>query len=138
MEYYFLLSLHLFAIFIWMSSFFYLYRLQSIQAKQNNQVFFDEAIFIYKKVASPALTTVVVLGIALISLNKGLLETGLWIYIKFFLISLMAIMHFQYKIDINAIKKDLKVQKKEVIVYHIYSLFVMLAFVIVLTITKPF
>lgn len=136
--YYFFLSAHLFSIFVWISSIFYLYRLNLMHINQNNRALLNEAIFTYKKVASPALLTAIILGVTLISSNKSLLETGLWIYIKFFLISLMILMHFQYKIDLKAVSKNLKTESRKVIVYHIYSIFMMLAFVIFLTITKPF
>jgi len=138
MHYYFLLSLHLISLFVWISSFFYLYRLNTIQINQNKKVFLEEAHFIYKRVASPSLLMVVIFGISLISLNKGLLASGAWIYIKLFLISLMILMHFNYKINLELIEKNKKAEKREVVVYHTYSIFIMLAFVIVLTITKPF
>ena len=138
MHYYFLLSLHLISLFVWISSFFYLYRLNTVQINQNKKVFLEEAYFIYKRVANPSLLMVVIFGISLISLNKGLLASGAWIYIKLFLISLMILMHFNYKINLELIEKNKKAEKREVVVYHTYSIFIMLAFVIVLTITKPF
>jgi len=138
MHYYFLLSLHLISLFVWISSFIYLYRLNTVQLNQNKKVFLEEAHFIYKRVANPSLLMVVIFGISLISLNKGLLASGAWIYIKLFLISLMILMHFNYKINLELIEKNKKAEKREVDVYHTYSIFIMLAFVIVLTITKPF
>ncbi len=49
MHYNVLVSLHLISIFIWISSFFYLYRLNTIQLENTNQRLFKEAFTIYKK-----------------------------------------------------------------------------------------
>jgi putative membrane protein len=138
MTYYILLSFHLLAVIIWVSSLLYLYGLSLLQKDQKDKTLIDKALEFYKRVSNPALLVTVVLGVTLLVLNKGLLETGFWIYIKFFLTSLMILLHFAYKIEIDLVKKDLKIFKNRVIISHIYTLVALLGIVIILVTTKPF
>mgnify|MGYP001598196498 CR=1 FL=1 len=138
MTYYILVSFHLLSIIIWVSSLFYLYGLNLIQKNKNDKTLIDKGLQIYKQISNPALLVALIFGITLLVLNKTILETGFWIYVKFFLISLMILMHFAYKIEINLVKNGLKVLKKRVIISHIYSLFILLGIVILLIKTKSF
>lgn len=144
MSYYILLSFHLLAIIIWIASLFYLFRLNLIQEDKEDKedkkdkTLIDKGLQFYTRVSNPALFVTLILGITLLVLNKGLLETGFWIYIKFFFISLMILIHFTYKIEVNLVKNNLKMFKNKVTTSHIYSLFTLLGMIVLLIKTKPF
>lgn len=138
MSYYILLSLHFFTLIVWISSLFYLYGFLLIQNTPEDKIIFDKAMILYKKISSPALLVTILSGVTLLILNNVLLATGFWIYVKFFLISLLILMHLNYKSDINLVKKKLKKINNRVVIPHIYSVFVLLGFIIILVKTKPF
>ncbi len=139
MKYYtLLLAFHLISITVWISALIQMQRLIFLQAGSTSQQLLKEGFFIYKRLANPSLLLTIVLGVILISLNKNLLETGIWIYLKFFIISLLIIIHHLCKINFKQLEKNLLITKKQTINYHSYAPLVLLCIVILLTVTKPF
>ncbi len=136
--YYLLLSFHLIAVITWISSIVYLGRLIFLQVENKNTYLQKEAYFIYKKISMPAFICTISLGLILIFLNKTVLETGFWIYTKFFIISIIIMIHHLCKIYLNQIERNQFLKSKEYLKYFSFSSLILVAFVIVLTITKPF
>ena len=132
------LALHLISLIIWLCSLLVIYRLIVLQTKQACSMQLEEAFYMYKLFASPALSIAIILGTALLFLNKGILSTGFWIYIKFFLISMMIILHHQGKIYLQQIKNNTFEKSTYFISYHSYMPMVLVAIVAFLTITKLF
>ncbi len=139
MKYYnLLLAFHLISIVTWISTIVYLQRLILLQVNTTQQLLITEGFFIYKRLANPAFSSTIVFGIVLIILNKSLLETGLWIYLKFFIISLIIIIHHLCKINLKQLERNQFTTKEQNVNYHSYAPLILVAVVTVLTITKPF
>lgn len=139
MQYYYLiLAFHLISVVLWISVIVYMQRLILLQAEGKNDKLQEEAFFIYKKIASPAFLGTVVFGILLVIFNKAILESGFWIYAKFFLISLIILMHHLSKINLMQIENNTLTTSKKQIGYHSYSPLILLSLVVILTIIKPF
>jgi protoporphyrinogen IX oxidase len=136
--YYLLLSFHLIAVITWISTIVYIGRLIFIQVDNQNTNLQKEAYLIYKKISMPAFISTIFFGIILLFLNKSLLETGFWIYIKFFLISLIIIVHHLFKIYLNQIEKDELKKSNQYLKYLSLSPLIFTALIIILTINKPF
>jgi putative membrane protein len=146
MEYYdYIKSLHLISIILWISMLIYFPRLLSHHLDAlhfNNDVLVnsikEEEKIIYRYIMSLAFVFAVISGIFLIVFNKALLSSGIWIYLKFFLISILAIIHHIYRIYMVKLNKnllDIKVNKKR-LNYLSYSSFIIISFICFLTIVK--
>lgn len=136
--YYLLLSFHLIAVITWISTIVYIGRLIFLQVVNKNTNLQNEAYLIYKKISMPAFIATISFGIILLFLNKSLLETGFWIYIKFFLISLIIMIHHLCKIYLNQIEKDELKKSNQYLKYLSLSTLIFAALIIILTINKPF
>jgi protoporphyrinogen IX oxidase len=136
--YYLLLSFHLIAVITWISTIVYIGRLIFLQVVNKNTNLQNEAYLIYKKISMPAFIATISFGIILLFLNKSLLETGFWIYIKFFLISLIIMIHHLCKIYLNQIEKDKLLKSKKYLKYLSLFPLIFAALIIILTINKPF
>lgn len=136
--YYLLLSFHLIAVITWISTIVYIGRLIFLQVVNKNTNLQNEAYLIYKKISMPAFIATISFGIILLFLNKSLLETGFWIYIKFFLISLIIMIHHLCKIYLNQIEKDELKKSNQYLKYLSLSTLIFVALIIILTINKPF
>ncbi|MGB5918526.1 CopD family protein [Arcobacter sp.] len=136
--YYLLLSFHLISVITWISTIVYIGRLIFLQLGNKNTILQEEAYLIYKKISMPAFIATIFFGIILLFLNKSLLETGFWIYIKFFLISLIIIVHHLCKIYLNQIEKDELKKSNHYLKYLSLSPLFFTAIIIILTINKPF
>lgn len=136
--YYLLLSFHLIAVITWISTIVYIGRLIFLQVVNKNTNLQNEAYLIYKKISMPAFIATISFGIILLFLNKSLLETGFWIYIKFFLISLIITIHHLCKIYLNQIEKDELKKSNQYLKYLSLSTLIFVALIIILTINKPF
>lgn len=136
--YYLLLSFHLIAVITWISTIVYISRLIFLQVVNKNTNLQNEAYLIYKKISMPAFIATISFGIILLFLNKSLLETGFWIYIKFFLISLIIMIHHLCKIYLNQIEKDKLLKSKKYLKYLSLFPLIFAALIIILTINKPF
>ena len=139
MGYYpYILSLHLISVITWVLLSVYIQRLIYFQVDTKNGALLKEAWFIYTRFANPAFLFTIVFGFILIISNKGILESGFWIYIKFFLISLIILIHHLGKIALKQLEKnEYRVSKKQVNIHSI-SPIILLSCVVILTITKPF
>ncbi len=123
MEYYeFIKALHLISIILWISMLIYFPRLLihhlDIVHLENTLILKDikkEEKIIYRYIMSLGFILAVTCGISLIIINKSLLESGIWIYLKFFLISILAIIHHLYKIymrELTSNESNIKITKK--------------------------
>lgn len=65
-----------------------------IQLNNKNIELLKEGDFIYKRIFLQAFISTISLGLILLILNKELLESGFWIYIKFLFVSLIIILHY--------------------------------------------
>ncbi len=137
MLYYYLVGFHLISVMVWISSLFYLQRIIMSQSNKSDIKIIDDGFFIYKKVANPAFLSTIFFGVILISLNKSLLSSGFWIYMKFFFISMIIIIHHLSKIRLKELR-DLKNIDKKSDSIHSFAPLVLVAFVVVLTLTKSF
>lgn len=133
-----ILAFHLISILTWISSLLYMKKLILLQSQQSNIQLQQETAKTYKYLANPAFLATIIFGTLLLVLNKPLLQTGFWIYAKFFFISLIIIVHHLCKISLKQIiKKELMVNKHLSSVYT-YSALILFALVALLTIVKPF
>lgn len=139
MEYYSLiLSLHLISIVVWITALSWVYRLIFIHNKHSQSHLKEEAFFVFPRLCTPAFIATIVFGTLLLVLNKALLETGFWIYIKFFVVSLIILLHHQCKIDLYTCNRNLLSKKSSTLAYHSYMPLVLFSVVAILTITKLF
>lgn len=136
--YYLLLSFHLIAVITWISTIVYIGRLIFLQVVNKNTNLQNEAYLIYKKISMPAFISTIFLGLVLLSLNKSLLESEFWIYIKFFLISLIIMIHHLCKIYLTQIEENRLLKSKEYLKYFSMFPLILVAIIMILTITKPF
>ncbi|RXK01852.1 hypothetical protein CRV02_05920 [Arcobacter sp. CECT 8989] len=142
MHYYELIkAFHLISIIIWFSSSIYLLKtlffhksLLEIKELQIIKKLKQKEIFIYRYVSSFSFVFAVILGVVLIAQNSALLQSGYWIYTKFFFISLLAIVHHYIRVFID----ELISTKLKAFEYLILFIVIVLSIVIFLTITKLF
>ena len=133
-----ILALHLISIITWISSLLYMQKLILLQSKQNNSTLEQETAHTYKYLANPAFLATIVFGSLLLILNKPLLQTGFWIYLKFFFISMIIIVHHLCKIYLNQLRKNELIQSKHFSYLYTNSALILFAFIALLTIIKPF
>ncbi|WP_417333506.1 CopD family protein [Halarcobacter sp.] len=142
MHYYeFIKAFHLISIIIWFSSSIYLLKtlffhksLLKIKDLQLIKKLEQKEIFIYRYVSSLSFVFAVTFGIVLIVQNSALLQSGYWIYTKFFFISLLAIAHHYIRVFMDELfSTELKAFE-----YLILFIVIVLSIVIFLTITKLF
>ena len=144
MEYYeYIKSIHLIAIFIWISMLVYLPKLLSYHyeaLKSNNDSLIvklkAEEKTIYRYVASIAFVIAVVSGISLIMANKSLLSSGIWIYLKFFLISVLAIIHHLCRIYMIELQNKVKTINKKIFDWLSYSTLFLISLITFFTLVK--
>jgi len=136
-------ALHLISIFIWISMLVYLPKLISFRlvALKSGNISLIEKIkkeekTIYRYVASPAFVLAVGLGISLVMLNKDLLSTGFWIYIKFFFISILAIIHHWCKIYMLELDKNKTDINEKVFDYLSSTTLLLISVIILVTLVK--
>ena len=136
--YYLILSFHLIAIITWITSLVYMQRLIFLQVEKVNSKLLKEGYFVFESLAKPAFLLTIVFGVVLVVLNKGLLSSGFWIYVKFFFISLIIILHHLCKINLKELESNSFKTKKQNVIYHSFAPLVLVSIVAILTITKAF
>ncbi|MBF7065853.1 hypothetical protein D5R49_07095 [Arcobacter butzleri] len=105
---------------------------------KKNEFLLKEGFMIYNQISSFSFLFTICFGLILIFLNKSILETGIWIYIKFFLVSIIILIHHLSKIYLNKIDKNIFTKDKKYIKYMSFLPLILMSLIILLTITKPF
>lgn len=131
-------SLHLISLIVWITSTVYIFRLILLQIYEKNKILLKEAFMIYNQISSFSFLFTICFGLILIFLNKSILKTGIWIYIKFFLVSIIILIHHLSKIYLNKIDKNIFTKDKKYIKYMSFFPLILMSLIILLTITKPF
>lgn len=135
-------SIHLISIIIWIIGLVYLLKVlyfHQAQLKTNvnsQEKLIKEEVFVYRYVMSTSFLSAILFGCLLIVFNKSLLQTGMWIYIKFFFISILAIIHHLCKIYMIKLKDNNVETKDETYNKLIIYSFLCLSIVVLLTTTK--
>lgn len=139
MAYYnFFVAFHLISLIAWITSTVYIFRLILFQIDKKNEFLLKEAFIIYNQISSFSFLFTICFGLILIFLNKSILETGIWIYIKFFLVSIIILIHHLSKIYLNKIDKNIFTKDKKYIKYMSFLPLILMSLIILLTITKSF
>ncbi|MDN5110766.1 CopD family protein [Aliarcobacter butzleri] len=139
MAYYnFFVAFHLISLIVWITSTVYIFRLILLQIDEKNEFLLKEGFMIYNQISSFSFLFTICFGLILIFLNKSILETGIWIYIKFFLVSIIILIHHLSKIYLNKIDKNIFTKDKKYIKYMSFLPLILMSLIILLTITKPF
>lgn len=146
MEYYELIkTLHLISIILWVSALIYFPRLLShhlyaLQMQNDDlvQKIKKEEKIIYMYVMTLSFLFALAFGVYMISVDKTLLSSGIWIYLKFFFISLLAIINHIYKIYMKELDKNLSdIQvNQNMFTYLSYACIIMVSIICFLTILK--
>jgi putative membrane protein len=109
-EYYsWILAFHVMSFASWMAVLFYLPRLfiYHVEHKSNGKAFTDvieiQERKLYSFIGVPAFWATLLSGVAMILLNLGLFESGIWLYVK--LVTLVFLIAYHY--SLNAIRKKL-------------------------------
>jgi putative membrane protein len=110
-EYYsWILAFHVMSFASWMAVLFYLPRLfiYHVEHKSNGKAFTDvieiQERKLYSFIGVPAFWATLISGLAMIALNIGLFESGIWLYIK--LVTLVFLIAYHY--SLNVIRKKLE------------------------------
>ncbi|MEV9528197.1 CopD family protein [Aliarcobacter butzleri] len=139
MAYYnFFVAFHLISLIVWITSTVYIFRLILLQIDGKNEFLLKEGFMIYNQISSFSFLFTICFGLILIFLNNSILETGIWIYVKFFLVSIIISIHHLSKIYLNKIDRDTFTRDKKYIKYMSFFPFILMSLIILLTITKPF
>lgn len=139
MAYYnFFVAFHLISLIVWITSTVYIFRLILLQIDEKNEFLLKEGFMIYNQISSFSFLFTICFGLILIFLNKSILETGIWIYIKFFLVSIIILIHHLSKIYLNKIDKNIFTKDKKYIKYMSFLPLILMSLIILLTIIKPF
>ena len=139
MAYYnFFVAFHLISLIVWITSTVYIFRLILLQIDEKNEFLLKEGFMIYNQISSFSFLFTICFGLILIFLNKSILETGIWIYIKFFLVSIIILIHHLSKIYLNKIDKNIFTKDKKYIKYMSFFPLILMSLIILLTIIKPF
>ncbi|RZV18633.1 CopD family protein [Aliarcobacter butzleri] len=139
MAYYnFFVAFHLISLIVWITSTVYIFRLILLQIDKKNEFLLKEGFMIYNQISSFSFLFTICFGLILIFLNKSILETGIWIYIKFFLVSIIILIHHLSKIYLNKIDENTFTKDKKYIKYMSFFPLILMSLIILLTITKPF
>ena len=131
-------SLHLISLIVWITSTVYIFRLILLQIYEKNKILLKEAFMIYNQISSFSFLFTICFGLILIFLNKSILKTGIWIYIKLFLVSIIILIHHLSKIYLNKIDKNIFTKDKKYIKYMSFFPLILMSLIILLTIIKPF
>jgi len=100
MQYYsWLLTFHIISVMSWMAMLFYLPRLFVYHVEHADKKEFVEVVKIqeykiYKYIGLPAFWATLISGVAMLTLNPILFETGLWLDAKLFVVLLLSIYSF--------------------------------------------
>ena len=144
MEYYsWILAFHVMSFASWMAVLFYLPRLfiYHVEHKSNGKAFTDvieiQERKLYSFIGVPAFWATLISGLAMILLNLGLFESGIWLYVK--LVTLVFLIAYHY--SLNAIRKKLEADTctktgKQLRVYNEVPTILMIIIVIMVVI-KP-
>ncbi|MCT7908466.1 CopD family protein [Arcobacter lacus] len=139
MAYYnFFVAFHLISLIVWITSTVYIFRLILLQIDEKNEFLLKEGFIIYNQISSFSFLFTICFGLILIFLNKSILETGIWIYIKFFLVSIIILIHHLSKIYLNKIDRNTFTKDKKYIKYMSFFPLILMSLIILLTITKSF
>jgi putative membrane protein len=110
-EYYsWILAFHVMSFASWMAVLFYLPRLfiYHVEHKSNGKAFTDvieiQERKLYSFIGVPAFWATLLSGVAMILLNLGLFESGIWLYVK--LVTIVFLIAYHY--SLNVIRKKLE------------------------------
>ena len=91
-------AFHIIAVITWFAALFYLPRLFVYHAMSEDQISKDRFKImerkLYRGIMTPSMIVVIILGIALISLNPGYYLTQGWMHVKLILVTFLVGYHF--------------------------------------------
>jgi putative membrane protein len=143
MEYYsWILAFHVMSFTSWMAMLFYLPRLfiyhrEHADNKEFGKVVEIQEYKLYKYIGVPAMWATIISGASMLYLNSGLLDSGLWIYIKLFALAILIAYSFSLeKIRLKLLENPYYMTGKRFRVYNEVPTLLMIVIVIMVVI-KP-
>lgn len=95
MEYYaYVFIFHIMSFISWMAALFYLprlfvYHVEHFEKKEFVEIVQIQEYKLYKYIGTPAMWATIVSGLCMLVLHPMLLETGIWLYAKLFVVALL-------------------------------------------------